>query len=317
MSIVIPCFNEQDGVEPLLAALDAAIATLQAAGRNSEVIIVDDGSRDHTFERLEAGTAGGARPWLRLVQLQRNYGQTAAMSAGFHRARGRYIVPMDADLQNDPADIPMLVDLLERGHDVVSGWRRNRKDPLLTRKIPSWLANWVIGRATGVRLHDYGCTLKAYRAEYLRGVRLYGEMHRFIPVYAHWEGARITEVVVQHHPRTTGSSKYGLGRTIKVLLDLITLKLLHNYSTKPLYMFGRWGLLLCVLGLVLAGVALVEKLASGAWVHRNPLALLAVMLFIVGVQLIGLGLLAELQVRTYHESQQKPTYTVRREVGAS
>jgi hypothetical protein len=224
---------------------------------------------------------------------------------------------MDADLQNDPADIPMLIETLECGHDVVSGWRRNRKDALLTRKLPSHIANWIIGRATGVHLHDYGCTLKAYRAEHLRGVRLYGEMHRFIPVYASWEGARITEVVVRHHPRTTGRSKYGLGRTIKVLLDLITLKLLGDYSTKPLYMFGKSGLLLCLAGILLAGVALVEKFAMGAWVHRNPLALLAVMLFIVGIQLIGLGLLAELQVRTYHESQHKPTYTVRREINDS
>jgi glycosyltransferase involved in cell wall biosynthesis len=314
VSIVIPCFNEEEGVAPLLIALDAAVAALEARGRNTEVIIIDDGSKDHTFDRLEAGTSG--RPWLRLVQLRRNYGQTAAMSAGFHRARGEFIVPMDADLQNDPSDIPMLIEKLDEGHDVVSGWRKHRKDTWLTRKLPSRMANWVIGRATGVKLHDYGCTLKAYRAEYLRGVRLYGEMHRFIPVYAHWEGARITEVVVKHHARTTGRSKYGLGRSLKVLLDLITLKLLHNYSTKPLYLFGRWGLLLCVLGVILAGIALAEKLVNGVWVHRNPLALLAVMLFIVGVQLVGLGLLAELQVRTYHESQQKPTYAVRREVGA-
>ncbi|MCG8416764.1 MAG: glycosyltransferase family 2 protein [Proteobacteria bacterium] len=312
VSVVIPCYQEEESIPHLLTALDETVADLQAQGRTVEIICVDDGSSDHTFERLARGAA--ERSWLQVVQLRRNYGQTAAMAAGFDRARGEYVVPMDADLQNDPGDIAGLLDHLERGYDVVSGWRKNRRDPWLTRRVPSRVANWIISRITGVVLHDYGCTLKAYRAEYLQGVRLYGEMHRFLPIYAHWEGARITEVIVKHHPRRCGQSKYGLSRTIKVLLDLITVKFLGDYSTKPLYMFGRPGLFCCLLGILCAVGALAEKWAIGTWVHRNPLALLAVMLFIVGVQLIGMGLLAELQVRTYHESQRKPIYKIREQI---
>lgn len=312
ISIVIPCYEEQDSIPHLVPALDEAVAGLLAQGRTAEVICVDDGSADRTFELLR--DAATTRPWLVAVQLRRNYGQTAAMAAGFDSARGEYIVPMDADLQNDPGDIGRLIDRLEDGYDVVSGWRKDRKDTFLTRKVPSRIANWIIGRATGVRLHDYGCTLKAYRSEYLSGVRLYGEMHRFLPIYAKWEGARITEMVVRHHPRRYGESKYGLSRTLKVVLDLITVKFLGDYSTKPLYLFGRPGLLCCFLGILCAGAALAEKWIMGIWVHRNPLALLAVLLFIVGVQLIGMGLLAEIQVRTYHESQQKPIYKIREQV---
>jgi glycosyltransferase involved in cell wall biosynthesis len=312
ISVVIPCYNESESIEPLVRALDAAVAGLEQGGRSTEVLVVDDGSTDDSFARLRAAT--GTRPWLRAVRLRRNYGQTAAMAAGFDRARGQYIVPMDADLQNDPVDIARLVDRLEEGYDLVSGWRQRRQDTWLTRKLPSRIANWIIGRVSGLRLHDYGCTLKAYRAEYLRGVALYGEMHRFLPIYARWEGARITEMVVQHHPRRHGTSKYGLARSIKVLLDLVTVRLLGDYSTKPLYMFGKPGLAACFLGLLAAAVALVQKVTMDAWVHRNPLALLGVMLFIVGIQLIGMGLLAELTVRTYHESQAKPIYKVREEV---
>lgn len=315
ISVIIPCFNETDGVDQLLDALGKTVATLAGQGKTTEVILVDDGSTDDTFAKIEARVTDC--PWLVAVQLRRNYGQTAAMSAGFDRARGEVIVPMDADLQNDPSDIPKLLAKLDEGYDVVSGWRKKRQDALLRRKVPSRIANWIIGRVTGVKLHDYGCTLKAYRAEYLSGVRLYGEMHRFLPVYASWEGARITEMEVTHHPRTWGSSKYGLARTLKVVLDLITVKLLGDYSTKPLYLFGRPGLLCCFLGFLCGVVALVEKFSLGVWVHRNPLALLAVMMFIVGVQLIGMGLLAELQVRTYHESQKKRIYKVRRELGGT
>jgi glycosyltransferase involved in cell wall biosynthesis len=223
---------------------------------------------------------------------------------------------MDADLQNDPDDIPMLLARLEEGFDIVSGWRKNRQDKALSRRLPSKIANWLIGRVTGVRLHDYGCTLKAYRREVLEPVRLYGEMHRFIPVYAKWSGARITEQVVRHHARKEGKSKYGLARTLKVLLDLTTVKFLGDYSTKPLYLFGAWGSLFMAGGLVSGLVTLVEKFRGGVYAHRNPLLLLAVMLFVLGIQLIGMGLLAELLVRTYHESQSKSVYLIAEEVNA-
>jgi glycosyltransferase involved in cell wall biosynthesis len=312
VSIVIPCFEEEATVPRLMAALDDAVATLAGQRRPAEVIVIDDGSRDKTWARL--CEAAGSRPWLRLVRFRRNFGQTAAMAAGFARARGDVIVPMDADLQNDPADIPALLDRVEEGFDVVSGWRKNRYDSAVTRKIPSRIANWLIGRVSGLRLHDYGCTLKAYRREVLEPVRLYGEMHRFIPIYAKWSGANVTEMVVRHHPRTEGRSKYGLGRTLKVVLDLMTVKLLGDYSTKPLYFFGKYGFLLCAAGVGVGIITLLQKIIEGTWVHRNPLLLLAVLLFIVGIQLIGLGLLAELQVRTYHEAQEKPTYLVAEEV---
>jgi glycosyltransferase involved in cell wall biosynthesis len=291
------------------------VSKLEAEGRATEVLIVDDGSGDDSFPRLKAAAA--TRPWLRLVRFRRNFGQTAAMAAGFDRARGAYVVPMDADLQNDPDDIPMLLRRLEEGFDIVSGWRKNRQDKALSRRLPSKIANWLIGRVSGVRLHDYGCTLKAYRREVLEPVRLYGEMHRFIPVYAKWSGARITEQVVRHHPRKEGKSKYGLARTFKVLLDLTTVKFLGDYSTKPLYLFGLWGVLSIAAGVISGAVTIIEKLVNPLiYAHRNPLLLLAVMLFVVGVQLIGMGLLAELLVRTYHESQRKPVYLIAEEVNA-
>jgi glycosyltransferase involved in cell wall biosynthesis len=314
VSIVIPCFDEEQTVPRLCAALDAVVARLATGGRDSEVICVDDGSRDGTFAALKAAAA--SRPWLRLVRFRRNYGQTAAMSAGFERARGNIIVPMDADLQNDPDDIPAMLDKLAEGFEVVSGWRKHRNDKALTRRLPSKIANWVIGWVSGVQLHDYGCTLKAYRREVLEPVRLYGEMHRFIPIYAKWSGARITEMEVRHHPRREGQSKYGLGRTFKVLLDLTTVKFLSDYSTKPLYLFGKWGIAFMFAGVVSGAVTVAEKIWSGVFAHRNPLLLLAVMLFVVGVQLIAMGLLAELLVRTYHESQGKPVYLVGEEINA-
>jgi glycosyltransferase involved in cell wall biosynthesis len=313
VSIVIPCLDEEQTIPRLCAALDSTLATLQAAGRSAEVLVVDDGSEDRSFALLREAAA--TRAWLRLVRFRRNFGQTAAMAAAFERARGAYIVPMDADLQNDPDDIPRLLDRLEEGHDVVSGWRRQRHDGV-GRRLASRVANWLIGRVGGLRLHDYGCTLKAYRREVLEPVRLYGEMHRFIPLYARWSGARVTEMEVRHHPRREGRSKYGLGRTSHVLLDLLTVRFLGDYSTKPLYLFGRWGFLLMGLGVVSGVVTLIEKFVNPLnFAHRNPLLLLAVMLFVVGMQLLGMGLLAELQVRTYHESQRKPVYLVAEEVG--
>lgn len=312
VSIVIPYLDEVETLPRLVEALDHIVEVLEKGKRPAEVILVDDGSRDGSWKRLVE--VAEERDWLRLVRLRRNYGQTAALSAGFDRARGAYVVPMDGDLQNDPNDIPLLLDKLEEGHDVVSGWRRHRKDPWLTRRLPSTIANWIIARATGLDIHDFGCTLTAYRREALEPVRLYGEMHRFIPVYAQWAGASVTEMEVRHHPRVEGRSKYGLGRTFKVVLDLLTVKFLSDYSTKPLYLFGGAGSVLCVAGVLVGAVTLVQKYVSGAWVHRNPLILLAMMLFLLGIQLLGMGLLAELQVRTYHESQQKATYLVATEV---
>jgi glycosyltransferase involved in cell wall biosynthesis len=313
VSIVIPCFEEEQTIPRLLTALDAAVRKLGAQGRPTEVIIVDDGSGDASFALLKAASL--ARPWLHLVRFRRNFGQTAAMSAGFERARGEYIVPIDADLQNDPDDIPLMIDRLEEGYDVVSGWRKNRRDKALTRRLPSRIANWVIGKVGGVPLHDYGCTLKAYRREVLEPIRLYGEMHRFIPIYAKWSGARVTEQVVRHHARTEGKSKYGFGRSLKVLLDLMTVKLLSDYATKPLYVFGRWGFVLAVLGVGCGAVTLIQRFQDPiVYAHRNPLLLLAVMLFVVAIQLIGMGLLAELQVRTYYEAAQRPIYLVAEEV---
>jgi glycosyltransferase involved in cell wall biosynthesis len=308
VTIVIPCYNEAETIPRLVAALDTTCATLRGMGRETEVILVDDGSRDGSFAKLQEACT--TRPWMRLIRFRRNYGQTAAMAAGFKAARGDVVIPMDADLQNDPADIPKLLAKLDEGFDVVSGWRRDRKDKVATRKLPSWIANWVIARVSGVALHDYGCTLKAYRREFLDEVHLYGEMHRFIPIYAKWAGARVTEMVVTHHPRREGQSKYGLMRTFKVLLDLITVKFLGDYSTKPLYFFGGLGFAMCASGILTAGYTLFQRIAEHAWVHRNPLFVVSVFLFMLGVQFVMMGLLAELQIRTYHESQSKATYLV-------
>ncbi len=310
LSIVIPCFNEVESLPPLFERLDAFVQEFSASERTCEVLLVDDGSRDGSAE-LATGLVA-ERPWLRVLRLRRNFGQTAAMAAGFDHAHGEVVVPMDADGQNDPADIPQLLARLDEGYDVVSGWRRRRQDPWLTRRLPSAVANWIIGRVGGLRLHDYGCTLKAYRREVLEHVHLYGEMHRFIPLHAKWTGARVAEEEVSHHPRRQGRSKYGLGRTLKVLPDVITVKFLGDYSTKPLYFFGGLGGLLCLAGVVCAAITLIQKYTQGAWVHRNPLLLVAVFLFIIGMLLVAMGLLGELLVRTYHEATGTPIYLLRR-----
>ena len=309
LSIVIPAFNEESNMAPLVEELDGVVSQLQESGRTCEVLIIDDGSRDATFAK--AKELAQQRPYLRVLRLRRNFGQTAAMSAGFDHAAGDVILPMDADRQNDPTDIPKLLETLEGGYDVVSGWRKDRKDKWLTRRLPSQLANWLVSWVGGVKLHDYGCTLKAYRHEVLESVRLYGEMHRFIPIYASWSGARVGEIPVNHRPRVAGRSKYNLGRTFKVLMDLLTVKFLGGYSTKPLYMFGGLGTLLCLIGIVCGVITLVQKFTIGAWVHKNPLLQIAVFVFTVGMILFFMGLQAELLVRTYHESQDKPTYLVR------
>jgi glycosyltransferase involved in cell wall biosynthesis len=307
ISFIIPCYNE---VENLPRLFEELYGTIEGGDLSAEIVIVDDGSQDGSFQVLEAHAQRDAR--VKVIRFRRNFGQTAAMMAGIDHARGDILVLLDADLQNDPADVPRLLEKIEEGYDVVSGWRRNRKDAFLTRKLPSVLANWVISRISGVRLHDYGCTLKAYRRSALEEVHLYGEMHRFIPIYATWAGGKVTELVVNHRPRVAGKSKYGLGRTFKVILDLITVKFLGSYSTKPLYFFGGFGLLLFLMAFAAAGFALYQKLADGVFVHRNPVATLAVLLFIVGVQLILMGLLAELLIRVYHESQRKRIYRIDR-----
>lgn len=310
LSVIIPVFNELGSVKPLYEKLDSVLKELN--WEDYEVIFVDDGSTDGTREILKQ--IADKDPHIKLIFFSRNYGQTAAMSAGFQFAQNSIIVAMDGDLQNDPADIPRLLAKIEEGYDVVSGWRHTRKDPLLSRQIPSRLANKIISWIGGVHLKDYGCTLKAYRSSYIRKIQLFGEMHRFIPIYAHGMGARIAEIPVNHHPRLHGRSKYGLMRTFKVLLDLVTVKFLGTFSTKPIYMFGGMGLISILLGIITSGIVLVQKFAYGAWVHRNPRLLISIFFLLVGSQFIMMGLLAEMIVRIYHESQNRPTYWIQETV---
>ncbi|HEX8494147.1 MAG TPA: glycosyltransferase family 2 protein [Pyrinomonadaceae bacterium] len=310
ISIFLPVFNEEPNLRPLHAKLDDALRQL---GRTAEIVYVDDGSSDGSLDILRELAQLDAR--VRVVALRRNYGQTAAMSAGIDAARGRVLIPMDADMQNDPADITRLLSKLDEGFDVVSGWRKDRQDKLITRKIPSMLANRLISWIGGVPLHDYGCSLKAYRRESIEDVRLYGEMHRFIPIYASWVGARVTEIPVEHHARTMGKSKYGLSRTIKVVFDLMTVKFMASYQTKPLYVFGTFGVLAFAVSILAGLYAIFLKLIHKADFVQTPLPILAIVMFAVGVQFLLMGLLAEMLVRTYHESQAKPIYAVREKIG--
>ncbi|MCA1829069.1 MAG: glycosyltransferase family 2 protein [Myxococcales bacterium] len=309
ISVVIPLFNEEDNVQALL---DELFSELERLGRTFEVICIDDGSRDGTFNELSHYAE--RRKELRVIRFRLNFGQTAAMSAGIEAARGDVIVPMDGDLQNDPADIAKLLAQLDAGFDVVSGWRRDRQDREFGRKFPSRVANRVISTISGVRLHDYGCSLKAYRRDVLRDVKLYGEMHRFIPIYASWQGARVTEMVVNHRARRAGVSKYGFSRTFKVLLDLMVVKFLASYATKPIYVFGGFGFL--SLGLACAAFvwALYYKLTGQKAFVETPLPLLTVMFTLVGALSLLMGLLAELVIRTYYESQNKRPYLVAEEL---
>jgi glycosyltransferase involved in cell wall biosynthesis len=306
VSVVVLVYNEVDSVDPLHREL---MGVMEGLGRPFEIVYIDDGSRDGSTERLGQLASRDAR--VRVVSFRRNFGQTAAVQAGIDNTRGDILVFLDGDMQNDPHDIPHLLAKIDEGYDVVSGWRRDRRDDA-TRVVPSQIANWLISRVTGVHLSDFGCTLKAYRREVIEDVKLYGEMHRFIPVFASMVGARITELPVNHRPRTYGTSKYSLSRTSRVMLDLITVKLLGSYSTKPMYFFGFAAFGLWALALVLAAIVIIQKLLPPyVYAHNNPLLLLSVVLFIVGVQFILMGLLAELSIRTYHESQSKPTYVVR------
>ncbi|MCB0119745.1 MAG: glycosyltransferase family 2 protein, partial [Anaerolineales bacterium] len=307
LSLIVPVYNEQDNLPLLFEAIDQTMSTL---GRTWEVIFVDDGSQDNSLPILTQHAEKDPEH-VRVVSFRRNFGQTAAIAAGLDHSVGEIIILLDADMQNDPSDIPMLLEKLDEGYDLVSGWRKERKDNAITRNFPSMLANKLISSVTGVELHDYGCTLKAYRRPVLEGFRLYGEMHRFIPVFANSVGARITEVVVNHHPRRFGHTKYGLERTVKVVLDLFTVKFLVSFSSKPIYLFGGTGLVLMAISALLMLYLFFRRIFFLVGVTGSPLFQTSTMFFILGFQSMLMGLIAELLVRTYHESQRKPTYTVR------
>ncbi|MBL8955730.1 MAG: glycosyltransferase family 2 protein, partial [Myxococcaceae bacterium] len=305
LSVVIPLYNEEENVQPLY---DELKGVLEKLGKTYEVLLVDDGSTDKTFKKLE--TIAAADPNVVVLRFRRNFGQTAALSAGIERARGEVIVPMDGDLQNDPADIPKLLEKMEAdGFECVSGWRKNRQDSG-TRVLPSKIANWLISWLSGVHIHDYGCTMKAYKREVIEEVRLYGEMHRFVPIYAHWQGARVTEMVTNHRARQFGKSKYGFNRILKVVLDLMVVKFLFQYLSKPIYIFGGFGLMALGASFVSAGLAVYLKLAGIKDFVTTPLPLFAGISALVGVQSILVGLLAEVLVRTYYESQGKRPYII-------
>ena len=306
ISIVIPLYNEEESIPSLVKALDAAIANY---GQPAEVIIVDDGSRDKSFQLLKEYAAGDTR--YTVIRFRRNFGQTAAFAAGFAQARGEVVITMDADLQNDPMDIPLLMAKVDEGYDIVSGWRKERQDRWLDRKLPSMLANRMISNVTDVKLHDYGCSLKAYRTEVLRHVRLYGELHRFIPALASQVGATVTEVPVNHRSRQYGRSKYGISRTVRVMLDLINVWFLGTYSTRPIHVFGTLGLSAMGIGMLIGLYLSFVKLFLGESIGNRPLLLLSVLLVVIGVQLVTMGLLGEMITRTYYESQNKPIYVVR------
>lgn len=305
LSIIIPIYNEEDNVYPLR---DLLLKVLDELGYSFEVIFINDGSIDRSKERLDELAEKDKR--FKAIHLKRNFGQTAAMMAGIDFASGEIIIPMDGDLQNDPEDIPRLLAKLDEGYDVCSGWRKDRKDHAMRRKLPSRLANMLISRISGVNLKDYGCTLKAYKKEVIKGVKLYGEMHRFIPIYACWQGAKVTEVPVTHHARVHGKSKYGLERTIKILLDLIVIKFLAKYAQKPIYIFGGFGLLSFLVSFLSGALAIYYKFFGGRTFIETPLPLLVVFTGLTGIMCILMGLLAELIMRTYYESQDKPVYMI-------
>ncbi|MEI6166579.1 MAG: glycosyltransferase family 2 protein [bacterium] len=317
ISVVVPIFNEEESVELLISRLHEA---LTATGRSYEIVLVDDGSKDRSWEKMKE--LSHQYPGLHLIQFRRNFGQTAAMSAGFNESHGEIIITMDADLQNDPKDIPLLLAEVDKGFDVVSGWRRDRKDTYINRRLPSVIANYLISHITGVHLHDYGCTLKAYRREIVQNIQLYGELHRFIPALASWVGGQISEVVVTHHARQFGTTKYGIGRTFRVILDLVTVKFLMRYSTRPIHIFGKWGMTFGALGFMMlffmAGANMSHYFFGTEFcselIKRPFWVITPFMLIFFGLQFISIGLLAELQIRTYHEAQQKPIYVIRESI---
>jgi glycosyltransferase involved in cell wall biosynthesis len=306
VSIVVPLFNEEENIPHLCERITAALVE---SGLEYEIILVDDGSIDHSFLLLQDQARSDRR--IKVIRFRRNFGQTAAMAAGFSAACGRVIIPMDGDLQNDPADVPRLLAKIDEGYDVVSGWRKDRQDTFINRKLPSLIANSLISRMTGVHLHDYGCTLKAYRREVLEGINLYGELHRFVPALASQVGAKVTEIPVRHHPRIYGTSKYGISRTVRVALDLMTVKFLLQYSTKPIQLFGKWGIYTLLAAFLSGGATIYMKFFENFSMNRNPLLILTAFLLFMGVQFIVLGLLGEVNARTYYEAQGKPIYVVR------
>jgi glycosyltransferase involved in cell wall biosynthesis len=309
LSVIIPLYNEEENLPLLYEKLKEYLESLK---KEYEILFVDDGSADRTLSILEEIQAKDNR--VVVLSLRRNFGQTAAFAAGFDFARGDIVVTMDGDLQNDPVDISKLLELI-KDHDLVSGWRKKRKDPFFSRRLPSLVANWLISKVTGVKLHDYGCSLKAYRRDVIKNLKLYGEMHRFIPAVASWYGVRIAEVEVAHHPRLKGRSKYGISRTLKVVLDLITVKFLQSFSTKPIQFFGPIGVVCGFLGFLISLYLVIDKIFLGHQIGGRPLLLLGALMIIVGIQLIGMGLLGEMLVRVYHESQRKPTYVIKKILG--
>ncbi|GAB4360984.1 MAG: glycosyltransferase [Cyanophyceae cyanobacterium] len=311
LSIITPIYNEIDSLPHLLSAIRAIGQTLPY---RYEIVCVDDGSTDGSDHWLRDEAQRSSD--LQAVLLRRNYGQTAAMSAGFDHAQGRFIVTLDADLQNDPADIPRLLDTLQEGYDLVSGWRKDRQDDAMTRLLPSKIANWIIRQVTNVRVRDYGCSLKAYRAELVADMRLYGELHRFLPALAQMEGARITDIPVRHHARKFGQSKYGLGRTFRVVMDLLTIWFMRKFLTRPMHVFGVMGMVLTALGFVVSCYLVVLKLGFGQEIGDRPLLMMGLVMMLMGLQFFSFGLLAEVMMRTYHESQNRPIYRIREVAGA-
>jgi len=306
LSIVIPVYNEQDSIQNLY---DSLTAILENSGKSYEVILVDDGSTDGTFERLEDVHLKNS--CFKVIRFRRNFGQTQAMRAGFDNAKGDIIITLDADLQNDPADIPAIIEKMNEGYDIVSGWRKNRKDNTVSRKIPSIIANKIISSLFNVRIHDYGCTLKGYRKDVLDNIELYGEMHRYIPAIASWMGVKVAEIVVNHRPRKFGKAKYGISRTIRVILDIITIKFLISYSKRPMQIFGLIGFFSTFAGLVLTVILLVQRIFYKMSLSTRPVFILSIFIIIVGIQFITMGLLGEIMMRTYHEGTGKPTYLVK------
>lgn len=312
ISVVLPVYNEVENLVPLHAELTDALTAL---GRSYEILYIDDGSRDHSWEILQRIRSEDAH--VRVVRFRRNFGQTAAVAAGLERTTGDIVITLDSDRQNDPNDIGRLIERLEQGCDVVSGWRQDRKDDFVSRRLPSVTANWLIRAITGVHVHDYGCMLKAYRGDVARELRLYGEMHRFIPAIAADLGAKVDEIIVNHRPRIAGTSKYGISRVVRVVLDLLTVKFLSVYSTRPIHVFGVWGVVLGGAGMSILAVLGFEKIVLGHPLAGRPILLLAVLLVMAGVQLVTMGLLGEMLARTYHESQGKKIYVVGEDLPAT